>query len=411
LGDAPRTGTMGASWLLAVAAAACARGAAAARLPAMERVPGEVPWQERDSDQLVLELPVWREARSWFKRAGFSPQGTTDGELGRGTYGTVIAADAGRAVKILHRKLARTRSSAYYGGMSSFQREAVLLNNLRSEHVLRLLGTGVVLETRNAAPQPVLLLERAEGPLSRHLDASPIHDLVSVLELLRQAVEGLAHIAEQGVIHGDVSLDNIFVFELASRVKLADFGIGCVAREHATWSLGCQRILYKAMSELEVPKTDVWAMGLVIYQAVFRRYPYTRPPKQDEDTTRSLCIKKYCPPYLPWGANYTCTDMCATLTAEKHRFLQLDLYWGERAEYFNVADALPEAGPTALQTLFLREYPQAYQPLRGLLRCMLQRSPLLRCSARAAADRLRRIIEGLRPERPRKRARRGEPPA
>lgn len=52
-----------------------------------------------------------------------------------------------------------------------------------------------------------------------------LYDKQTTWHLCRQIVEGLAHIHSQGIIHRDLTPNNIF-FDARNDVKIGDFGLG-----------------------------------------------------------------------------------------------------------------------------------------------------------------------------------------
>jgi len=287
----------------------------------------------------------------------------------------------------------------------------------------------------------MLVMERAEGTFKAHLEASVRPDVAATLDLARQALEGIEALSSQGFVHGDVSLDNLFVFGAASRLKLGDFGLTCSVAEGAKEYLGCRRMLYKpgvrppevwrAMryspthdaarhlralrtgapettrpsdatraQELAAaslpPRADVWAMGIVLYIAVFRELPYARSPERvGEGRLGDLCVSKLCPQRFPKKAGPDCEKLCRRWPRRRLLQMQVEWYWGETVGMFRAEEVLPEAGPTRNQSARLGRRVQVYGPLRRLLLHMLEESPMRRCSAGEAAERLQAIVRGL----------------
>ena len=110
-------------------------------------------------------------------------------------------------------------------------------------------------------------------------DGSPRLSVTGVLEIVTQAAHGLHAAHEQGLVHRDVKPSNIFVMDDNS-VKIIDFGI---AREVSTHSRTALKgtIFYIAPEQLQMkpasPATDLFALGVVTYEALTRRRPSRAP--------------------------------------------------------------------------------------------------------------------------------------
>lgn len=99
------------------------------------------------------------------------------------------------------------------------QREARILQELKHENLPIFRGAGIL-----PSGQAYLVMELLVG---RPMTAFQGSSLQILLPLLLQATHALQAIAEAGVVHRDVSPDNLFVVEVGGRsvVKLIDFGI------------------------------------------------------------------------------------------------------------------------------------------------------------------------------------------
>lgn len=105
-------------------------------------------------------------------------------------------------------------------------------------------------------------------------------------ELARLGAEvsaGLAHAHASGVVHRDIKPHNILI-DTYGRAKLTDFGIArALDSTHATQTgsyLGTA--LYSAPEQLRgekvTPKSDVYSLGIALYQAAVGQAPFTGTP-------------------------------------------------------------------------------------------------------------------------------------
>lgn len=140
--------------------------------------------------------------------------------LGRGGMGEVhLARDTRRgryvALKRLDRKLDDDRENF----SERFRREGELLQSIHHRTLPVIYEVGIS-EEREA----FLAMEYLRGePLSRWIGAGPLE----TLPLLIQIAEGLREIASRGVVHRDLSPDNVLVVKQGRdhQVKIIDFGI------------------------------------------------------------------------------------------------------------------------------------------------------------------------------------------
>ena len=112
------------------------------------------------------------------------------------------------------------------------------------------------------------ILERAGGPLGRAV----------TVEIGCQAAAALAHAHPRGLIHRDVSPQNLLI-DTAGTVKLADFGIARSLDRTRTGTGHVRgKLPYVAPEQLRGEtydqRVDLYALGVVLYQAAVGRSPF-----------------------------------------------------------------------------------------------------------------------------------------
>jgi eukaryotic-like serine/threonine-protein kinase len=124
---------------------------------------------------------------------------------------------------------------------------------------------------------PYLVMELVEGgSLTERLAAGPLPWPVA-LQVCAEVAAALAEAHEIGLVHRDVSPANILMARTGA--KVVDFGISAVAgaREAKAPVLGTPA--YLAPERLNgtpaVPATDVYALGVLLYQALTGSLPWT----------------------------------------------------------------------------------------------------------------------------------------
>ncbi|GLZ78161.1 hypothetical protein Afil01_29680 [Actinorhabdospora filicis] len=203
-------------------------------------------------------------------------------ELGRGGMGAVYLArheESGREVAL---KLMLPRVAASREARARFLREAELTRTLRHPNIVALHETGTAegafFFTSEYCPGGSLdrLLDRAGGRL-------PVDEAV---RLARQALDGLAHAHERGIVHRDLSPHNILLDHASDGTtvaKIADFGLakafdqaglsGLTRTGTAAgkpWYMPRQQVLNFRNAS---PAVDVWALAACLYQAISGALP------------------------------------------------------------------------------------------------------------------------------------------
>jgi serine/threonine-protein kinase len=130
-----------------------------------------------------------------------------------------------------------------------------------------------------------LPMEYVEGKSLRALlkEKEPV-PTEKALDIARQVCGALEYLHSQGVVHRDIKPENILI-TASGQAKLLDFGIALVASERRlTWT-GFSNALgtpdYMAPEQIRGrrgdPRTDVYAVGLMLYEMLTCNLPYDSP--------------------------------------------------------------------------------------------------------------------------------------
>ncbi len=233
--------------------------------------------------------------------AGEHPEGRRigryriEGEVGRGGMGAVFAAvrDDGEfeqkvAVKLiksgLHTEMVARR----------FRHERQILASLEHPHIARLLDGGV---TEDGLP--FYVMEFIEGePVDEYCRARDL-SLAARLELFRQVCAAVSYAHRRLIVHRDIKPSNILVTP-AGEVKLLDFGIAKVlsqtegdgGRGTAT-QLGMMTPDYASPEQFRgeqvTTATDVYSLGVVLYQLLTGELPYDLAGLRLDEMLRLVC--------------------------------------------------------------------------------------------------------------------------
>jgi serine/threonine-protein kinase len=207
-----------------------------------------------------------------------------EAELGRGGMGTVFSArhvltDRKVALKWMlpdtkHDPLAADR----------FLREARAMGRIDHPRVVGILDVG------SDGPATFLVMELLRGePLrARMARVGPV-DAATAVQIVVPALEGLAAAHRLGIVHRDLKPENLFLVPEPPKgdvTKVLDFGISKVQGEHlgpveALTQSGVTMGTPSYMSPEQVrgsrdldSRTDVWAMGVILYELLEGRTPF-----------------------------------------------------------------------------------------------------------------------------------------
>ncbi|HEY1954989.1 MAG TPA: serine/threonine-protein kinase [Polyangiaceae bacterium] len=278
--------------------------------------------------------------------------------LGQGGMGVVVAAmhtalDERVAIKLL---LPEALASAET--VARFQREARAAVRIKSEHVARVIDVGSVdpaalpLQAALGIPlqpgAPFMVMEYLEGQdLAAVLRAAGPIALTDSVMYVAQAIEAIAEAHSLGIIHRDLKPSNLFLTRRPDGtplVKVLDFGIskaavpGAMDAAMTTTSAVLGSPMYMAPEQMiasrEVDgRTDVWALGVVLYQLLTGRGPF------NGTTMTELCARILQEPHAPIRA--TRPDVPGEIEAVVARCLEKD----RTRRFASVADLAEAIAP------------------------------------------------------------------
>ncbi len=207
---------------------------------------------------------------------------TLERQLGAGGMATVYLAHDVRhnrkvAIKVMHSELAALI------GAERFLKEIETTANLQHPHILPLFDSGQV-EGTVFYVMPYVQGESLRSRLTRETQL-PVADAIRIAA---EIAAGLDYAHRQGVIHRDIKPDNVLFHD--GRALVADFGIalawsgdGRTRMTKAGASLGTPEYMspeQAAGEQKQDPRTDVYALGVVLYEMLAGRPPFTGPSAQ-----------------------------------------------------------------------------------------------------------------------------------
>ena len=217
-------------------------------------------------------------------------------ELGRGGMGTVY--EAHRADGQFEQKVALKVIKAGLGSASIVQRflnERQILATLQHPHIARLIDGGI-----DEGGQPYFAMEFIDGqPITTYCDAKRL-TIDDRLNLFLRVCEAVRYAHRNLVIHRDLKPGNILVTNQGD-VKLLDFGIAKVLEGAGDGygMLDTESGVHAMTPEYASPEqvkgeaittsTDVYALGVILYELLTGSRPYHFDRKSMSDVVMAIC--------------------------------------------------------------------------------------------------------------------------
>jgi serine/threonine-protein kinase len=197
-------------------------------------------------------------------------------KLGQGGMATVYKAyqptlDRYVAVKVLHPALKEDGNFR-----DRFEREAKLVARLRHQNIM------AVYDYNTEGENPYLVMDFIEGDTLKARLKEGSLGIAMITHIVSSIGSALEYAHAQGLLHRDIKPSNIMI-DHAGQVFLTDFGLARMAQaSESTLSrdmmLGTPQYISpeQAMGDHNLDaRTDIYSMGVVIYELVVGRVPYS----------------------------------------------------------------------------------------------------------------------------------------
>ncbi len=206
--------------------------------------------------------------------------------IGQGGMGEVYLAHDSRLGRKVALKLLPTYLSNDKGRLRRFEQEARSASALNHPNVCTIYEVGETEETR-----PFIAMEQIEGiTLRQRLEQGQIK-LSEALDIAVQIASALTAAHEAGIVHRDIKPENIML-RRDGYVKVLDFGLAKLAQQQRQTSRVIKKSLTKSGVKTEPgivlgtpqymspeqargkpvdARTDIWALGAVLYEMVSGR--------------------------------------------------------------------------------------------------------------------------------------------
>ncbi|HEX4512756.1 MAG TPA: serine/threonine-protein kinase, partial [Polyangiaceae bacterium] len=162
-----------------------------------------------------------------------------------------------------------------------FEQEARIGSKIDSEHVVEVVAAGVD-QAFGGVPWLAMELLRGETLAAYVARHGPLHPR-AMLEIMEQVCHAIGAAHDAGVVHRDLKPENVFVAQARRTgsnymIKVLDFGIAKVvaeAKTSETAAIGSPMWMapeQTARGSDILPQTDVWSIGLIVFNLLTRRF-------------------------------------------------------------------------------------------------------------------------------------------
>jgi Tol biopolymer transport system component/predicted Ser/Thr protein kinase len=211
-----------------------------------------------------------------------------DAELGRGGMGIVYRATDTKLDRTVALKVLPPHALSSEDDRARFQREARAAAKLQHAHIASIFEIGEAVPSdapHGTEPRPFIAMEFVDGDsLAERIAKGPLK-LEEAIRLCTQIAEALGAAHEAGVVHRDVKSGNVMLTK-KGEAKVLDFGLAKTAastqltRQGSTLGTVAYMSPEQARGEEVDQRTDLWALGVVLYEMIAGRLPFAADYEQ-----------------------------------------------------------------------------------------------------------------------------------
>jgi len=188
--------------------------------------------------------------------------------------------------------------------LARFEREAWIAGRLNHPNIVKALSQGEESGIRYMAMELIdggslaSEIRSAKDDASRHASGSKwqAERICKMVSLFVSVADALQHVHENGIIHRDIKPQNLLLTKDCARLLLTDFGL---ARDEQTSQLTRRgdflgTIRYMSPEQLLAQRaqvdrrTDIWSLGVSLYEAVTFEVPYSGASEEAYITAVSM---------------------------------------------------------------------------------------------------------------------------
>ncbi|MEN8169614.1 MAG: serine/threonine-protein kinase [Pseudomonadota bacterium] len=204
---------------------------------------------------------------------------TINNELGRGAMGIVYAAEDTRLERIVALKQLSPSLSADQNLLARFRQEAHALARLSHPNIVQ------VYDFIEWNGHFWIAMELVEGEeLDERLKAKGSIETTEALAMFRQMADALGYAHERGVVHRDFKPANVLINSNGD-IKITDFGIAKLSQSNIQTQINTVMGSPAYMSPEQANgeetdlRTDIYALGIVLYQMLSGELPFSGDAK------------------------------------------------------------------------------------------------------------------------------------
>jgi eukaryotic-like serine/threonine-protein kinase len=207
--------------------------------------------------------------------------------LGEGGMGIVYEASHVRLRQRVAIKMLLPEMLAHPILVERFEREARAAAQLRGRHVARVSDVDATVDGT-----PYMVMEFLEGwDLQREMESRGPLPFAESVDYVLQACAAMAEAHAVGIVHRDLKPSNLFLANDGGIrvVKVLDFGISKVSNDRDVKITDAHAVmgtaLYMSPEQVKAShsvdaRSDIWALGIILYEAVAGRAPFMGTPTQ-----------------------------------------------------------------------------------------------------------------------------------
>ena len=193
--------------------------------------------------------------------------------IGKGGMGVVYKAEDTKLKRTVAVKFLPSELSDDSEAGERFLREAQAAAALSHPHIC------TIHEINEEETQPFIVMEYVEGQsLNQKIKQGPLEQ-AEALDIAIQVAEGLEEAHKKGIIHRDIKPGNIML-TTKGQAKVMDFGLAkvlgesLITKEARTMGTVAYMSPEQAKGEVLDSKTDIWSLGVVLYEMLTGKFPF-----------------------------------------------------------------------------------------------------------------------------------------
>ncbi len=224
------------------------------------------------------------------------------GVIATGGMGNVYEAEQENPRRRVALKAVRSGITSRYA-LRHFEHESLILGHLRHANIAQVYEAGTFEHPKApGVAVPYFAMEHVPGalPITSYVEERKI-DIRARVSLFVQACDAVHHGHQKGIIHRDLKPGNVLV-DSDGHVKIIDFGVARITdSDIAVTTLQTDvgqlvgTLQYMSPEQCEADplnldtRTDVYSLGIMLYELLCRRLPYEVSESSIHSAIRTVC--------------------------------------------------------------------------------------------------------------------------